>query len=286
MNDQKRGKPFLDLLRTLFKNRASEKLLAGITRGKKWDSVVARIPPNYYQYEPGSMRRAVRDGFIFDLDLNEYMQWLIYFGIVAEPRSALYDLVKPGMTVLDVGANIGETSLHFSRLAGAKGSVHAFEPFPATFYKLDHHARINKCENIHVHNIALSDKPGVLFMTDTPGNSGGNRTNFSEGNIKVPAETLDSFLVRYPNCKPDLIKIDVEGFESNVLLGASETLKKHKPVLFLEVNDLFLNRAGSSANELFSILNSHGYSIVNAADGKKIQAANELSIGHLDVIAK
>lgn len=286
MNDKKRGKPFLDYLRTLLMNRPAENLLARLTHGKKWDSLVARIPPNYYQYKPGSIRSVTRDGFHLELDLSEYMQWLIFFGVVTEPRNSLYNLVKPGMTVLDIGANIGETALQFSRLTGDNGTVLAFEPFPATYGKLLHHISINACKNVHAFHVALSNKKGSLMMSSTPGNSGGNRIDAQSGTVTVESVTLDGFLESQPEFKPDLIKIDVEGFEMHVLSGASATLSKFKPALFLEVNDTFLRNAGSSGKELFEIITSAGYTITDASTGRKLTAAEDFLHGHTDVIAK
>jgi FkbM family methyltransferase len=278
---------FLNRLRLAFRNRFAETLLISLTRGKQWDHWLAKIPANYYQYKKGSLRRVNRDGSEFILDLSEYMQWLIYFGIRTEPRETLYAMIKPGMQVIDVGANIGETTLRFAKLIGKEGRVISFEPFPATFSKLQANISLNKDRtNITAVNKALGDHPAVLHMKTAAGNSGENRIDAIGGNTPVDAVRLDDWLQEHPEIKPDFIKIDVEGFEMKVLRGADKTLRTLAPVLFMEVNPEFLSRAGDSADELMRYLSAHGYSLSDAENGSVLHPSEPLSKPHFDLIAR
>lgn len=275
---------FLNFFRNIFKNRVAESLLIPCTTGKQWSDFTARIPANYYQYPKGSIRKVKRNGFQLELDLSDYMQWLLYFGVKTEPRDLLYALVKPGMTVLDIGANIGETALVFARLTGEAGHVYAFEPFPSTFQHLQRHVSWNHQKNITPIQLGLADKPGVLKLENNPNNTAGNRVSTTGSDVQV--STVDAF-VRAKQCpKIDFIKIDVEGFELHVLRGADEILRRDKPVLFVEAVDEFLQLQNSSTHALIKFLENLNYSLVNAYDNKPVSANQDFSNSHFDIIAK
>ncbi len=120
--------------------------------------------------------------------------------------------------VLDIGANIGVTTNIFAERAG---QVHAFEPSPRALGLLKANAR----SNVTVHSVALSDYHGVAFFEERDSL---DISSFSDHGIEVPVRTVDSF-----DLKPDFIKIDVEGFEPQVLRGAKVTLG-HSPVVMFE----------------------------------------------------
>ena len=217
MKEITRKTSFLNVFRLLFRNKCGEALLLPITRGKQWNDLAARIPANHYQYPKGSIRRAERNGFRFHLDISDYMQWLIYFGVSIEPREKLFALVRPGMIVLDIGANIGETALQFGKLAGPSGHVYAFEPDPGTFEKLKQHIDDNHAANITAFNFGLGDSEGTFTLEQNEKHSGGNRIGSGSG-IQVHIRKGDS-VVSAENIVPALVKIDVEGFEERVLNG-------------------------------------------------------------------
>jgi FkbM family methyltransferase len=275
----------LNSLRLIFRNRFAESLLIRFTRNKMWNDFAPRIPANHYQYPKGSVRKVTRNGFHFVLDISDYMQWTIYFGVLVEPREVLYNLIKPGMHIMDVGANIGETALEFSRLTGSQGVIYAFEPDNVTLQKLNHHIQMNHATNIKVLNYALGDTPGQFTLGRNEFNSGGNSITTGIG-VTITVRTADEFIRENNISKIDFIKIDVEGYESQVLKGAGQLIQHFKPIIFAEVVDEFLQNQGTSARQMLTQLTEFGYSLTDAYTGKTIDISRDFSNTHFDVIAR
>jgi hypothetical protein len=119
-------------------------------------------------------------------------------------------------------------------------------------------------------------------------NSGGNRiaandSNKLAGDQVIQVTTLDIFLHENPLKKIDIIKIDVEGFEMKVLTGASETLKKFRPSIYMEVDESNLNKQGNSVQEVFDYLKDHDYSITDTETGKELDNYESLKNRHTDI---
>lgn len=272
----------LNAIRLVFKNRWAENLLAALTNGKTPDALISRVPANYYQYNAGSFREVTRNGFKFRLDLSEYMQWLLFYGIKAEPRDSLFNLLKSEMTVYDIGANIGETSLVFSRRCSL---VYAFEPDPETNRRLRDHLSINMVENVITFELAAGNSNASVSLMRTDHNSGGNRITSDSTGSTVEVCRLDD-LVMHKNLKfPSLIKIDVEGYELQVLEGAIDIITKSRPIIFSEVNDQLLKQNNGSARSLIDFLELHGYVVSNAYDHSRIDV-NSILPAHFDIIAR
>lgn len=234
-------------------------------------------------YHKNTMRECTRNGFHYRLDISDYMQHAIYFGLQNDTdfdREFLYSLIKKDAVVLDIGANIGETTLHFARLA-SNGIVFGFEPVPYVFDFFQNNVRLNNVDNIIAQNIALSNKDEVLFFQDTPNkNSSGITLNKNEveNSAKVLATTLDSLDAKQAFKKIDLIKIDVEGFEPFVLEGASNSILKYRPKMYVEINHDHLQRNNFSNTDLLFIIQNLGYDlfIVNGKNINSITNLNEI----------
>lgn len=160
---------------------------------------------------------------------------------------ALRKLIGPGSHCFDVGANIGVYTRELSALAGPQGRVKAFEPVPETFVALSNNVRRLGLTNVEVFNAAISDHHGRVAMS-VPMRDDGTpnlyRAQVGEGDA-VPCFPLDSVLERV-----DFIKIDVEGHEFEVLKGAAELLRAHRPQLLVETEQ----------PAVFSFLGDLGYS--------------------------
>ena len=136
----------------------------------------------------------------------------------------------PTGVMIDVGANIGNHTIYLAKYCATK--VMAFEPFPDTFKLLDKNITDNKL-GFHViaSNYGLSDNHEFVFMKSVDGNAGMNKVD-SDGDAQVELLPFDVIL-DYGD-PITLIKLDCEGYEEKALLGMIETVKKHKPALFIE----------------------------------------------------
>ncbi|MES2592401.1 MAG: FkbM family methyltransferase [Bacteroidota bacterium] len=179
----------------------------------------------------------------------------------AQPRINSY--LKKGDVIIDAGANIGCYSYGFMSVIGDSGFIHAFEPSAKTFDCLVHN--MSQFKNVHLYSYALGKKSGYVKVVEENDNVG---MNFCENTDRVNADckviTIDSLNLN----KCDFIKIDVEGFELDVLIGASQTIDTFKPKMYIEINSHTLKRAGINSGHIFDWLNIHGYTYKNIYPGQ------------------
>ena len=173
-------------------------------------------------------------------------------------------------TILDIGANIGCTALLFGSLSKR---VYAFEPSQTTFAFLERNISRSGLKNITLQNFGLGAVAGEYTLTFAPSNrSGGfvsNQTQASAGHAveKIVIRQLDEVVKSLNISKIDVIKIDVEGFEGQVLLGAAKILESYKPTVVLELNHWCLNAfQRTSIPDFFDLLRSI-FPILIAVDG-------------------
>ncbi len=140
-----------------------------------------------------------------------------------EHKKMLEDIIKPEMTVLDIGANIGYYSLMMLELIGNKGKLIAVEPSPSNIEILKKNLLLNKYNNIEVHNAAISDENGTkkFFLSEM---SNLNTLNYTEKkSLNLTGETINVKTLTVPQIMEgrnlDLIRMDVEGHEVEVLNG-------------------------------------------------------------------
>lgn len=153
-----------------------------------------------------------------------------------EELKLLNKYINEGDTIIDVGANIGTHTVFFAKKVKDKGRVYAFEPQRIIFQNLCANISLNWLTNVECYNMALGKSSGYIFAPYLNylqrKNFGGLRLGkYTEGE-KIKLVAIDSLKLE----KCNLIKIDVEGMEADVLKGASKTISKHKPVLFVENN--------------------------------------------------
>lgn len=145
----------------------------------------------------------------------------------------LLHLLREKDIFVDVGANIGSYTILASAEIGAKSI--SVEPVPSTFGFLTDNISLNNIGDlVEMHNIALADRDGLIRFTENQDTVNHVATDNDEDVIEVQVDTLDN-IIKVTN--PCLIKIDVEGYESEVLKGASETLKNpFLKALIVELN--------------------------------------------------
>ena len=190
--------------------------------------------------------------------------------------------VSPGMTVLDIGSNIGLYSILLADLVGAAGRVFAFEPDPVLFQAaLSNTLSNGKQDIVLLRNVALGSKPGDAMLYRPQFNSGDNRLSASPTHkeaVRVRVETLDSIL---PNEKIDFIKMDVQGWEAEVLRGMEQILKRNSQAqIYFEYWPEGLRRAGEDVLAPVGILHAYGFRLFHP--GK----SDPLSEGEIKDVAK
>ena len=158
------------------------------------------------------------------------------FGEFSEGEANLLKQVcQPNDIVVEVGANIGALTVPMAMAVGNGGLVLAYEPQPIVFQTLCGNLALNSLTNVRCFCSAVGAEAGNVFIPgiryDMEGNFGGVSVDQYDKGFKVPKITLDATL-DIPRCK--MIKIDVEGMEAEVITGAAETIKKFRPLLYVE----------------------------------------------------
>ena len=181
-------------------------------------------------------------------------------------RLAMRLLLRPDDNCVDIGANVGSILREMVTVA-PDGHHHAFEPIPDLAARLR-----SEFPTVDVHETALSDTIGTaefLHFRGASALSGLDTQEQSDGRIATPiavsVATLDSVIP--PTYRPALIKIDVEGGEWRVLLGAERTLAAHHPVLIIEHYAGAAGVHGIGPEQLHPYLTSLGYRILDADGG-------------------
>jgi FkbM family methyltransferase len=169
-------------------------------------------------------------------------------------------LIAPGMSVLDIGANIGYYTLLFANLVGPEGKVHAFEPAPKALRLLRKNINANTLTNVIVHACAAGADitEERLYLNDY--NAGDNRIYKSDGmeSVAITVRTIDSLVPE--NQRVDFIKMDVQGYEWHVIRGAKRIIEGDRPSIVLEFSPRGIARCGGSAKDLLRYLEHRGYS--------------------------
>ena len=155
-----------------------------------------------------------------------------WLGSYESQKQAVFEKhIHLGNVVFDIGAHTGYYSLIASTLVGSRGKVFAFEPLPRNIHFLNEHLRINRITNVQVINSAVSDRNGTAHFSDKGSSFQGRLT--VDGDIEVNVVCLDDLWKQAELPAPDVIKLDVEGAEFAVLLGAERLIRTARPVIFL-----------------------------------------------------
>lgn len=147
-------------------------------------------------------------------------------------HEALIDIIKPGMTFVDVGANIGSYSLFVAEKSGNTAHIVALEPHPQTFQKLQFNLQINSVENATALQLASGPKRTMLQLWSDGGSNIGHTSILKEGtsnpkiSVDVDVVPLVEILAGQGVENIDLLKIDIEGFEDQVLTPFFQTANK------------------------------------------------------------
>lgn len=200
----------------------------------------------------------------------------------AETMEAFRRVLRPGDTVVEVGAHIGYIAMFFSHLVGPRGRVITFEPGENNLPYV--RANVAPLGNVRLVEKAVGDRAATMKLNieNLTGQNNSLLDHF-EGltanqraaavatevrAVDVEVITLDSYCAA-ENVRPALVKIDVEGFEHEVLLGAKEVLATHRPIVMVEVQ--------RHAEAIFDLLRGLGYDLYRP-DGTRVHRAADLEM--------
>lgn len=232
-----------------------------------------------------------RGGIDWALDLDEGIDLSIYLLGAYEPRilRAYTPLLRPGDTVLDIGANIGAHTLHFARLVGPTGSVHAFEPTDFAFAKLRRNLSLNPAcaSRVNAQQAFLvaghGDGPPKTAYASWPVSRATDDVDPMHLGRSMPISgasviTGDDYCTAQGIHRIDLIKIDVDGHEFSVLQGLRHTLARLRPKILIELAPFVFDQVSPRAfEELISFLRVLGYDFFHAGSNRALPAdANAL----------
>jgi FkbM family methyltransferase len=161
--------------------------------------------------------------------------------------------LRPGGVMVDVGANVGYMSLVALSAVGATGSVYSFEMDRRSFRCLSRTQAMHRTYHWKVFHQAVGERDGMVGLEQTK--------EPAHAHVKVSG-TLTIPMKRLDDCgteRVDLIKVDVEGYELQVLQGAAQLLGRDKPVVVCELNDELLRRFGTTSAQVFAFMGSMGY---------------------------
>jgi len=204
---------------------------------------------------------------IFEVSLNEkdrvyfelpVLKDLIASNIIISKQFFEHDyllvissLLNQPKCIIDVGANIGNHTLYFSKY-WKEAKIYAFEPVSFIFNLLQRNIQLNNLSNTHCFNAAVGDREGVgrvAYNGQSEHNLGATRVDYCDTG-EIPFLTLDEFILEHNVQTIDLIKIDVEGFELKVLNGMKQLINQYNPYIWVEVLDDNKSKAMALFEEL------------------------------------
>lgn len=199
---------------------------------------------------------------------NNYIEWTIMSsGTYEDEIGRLINIsLKSGENALDIGANIGLQSIRMSQAVGVSGRVYSFEPINYLQKKLENNLELNRATNVQIFPLALSDEKGsAVFQIDPQIWNQGTFSLTTKGDQGESQVVTIAVADELPEVREltslHLIKIDVEGFEFQVLRGLKETLHKHHPRLIFEYDADYWLKADQQINDAFLFLQSLNYAV-------------------------
>jgi FkbM family methyltransferase len=167
-------------------------------------------------------------------------------------------IIRPGMTVVDLGAHVGYYSRLLSKIVGPKGKVFAFEPNLENLELLRRNLAAARCSNVEILPYAVSNRSGRSKLFISPGHSNHSLMpsfTAAEQEIEVETVSLDAFLQQRGIPSVDFIKIDIEGSETLALSGMKETIRRSSQICALiEFNPLALRASGTTPARFLDLL--------------------------------
>ncbi len=280
---------FLNFFRKRLANPFLDKGLSSLMRKNVFlRSLLNKIIPPEYLYNNPSWRPYDVNGIKMKLNISNLVDHCVYFSDDQKALNAFLKHLKSTDVVIDIGANIGYTTLLFSKVCG-EGEVISIEPSKELFETIENHIKLNNLNNITPLNVAVGEKEKKAKLYSVSENNSGMNRIFENDTISFNSEiitikTLDELVLEQNITTVNAIKIDVEGYEYKVLKGAYNTLKAKHPILFIEIDENNLKEQHCTPAEIFQFLFDLNYSVFEAETMRKIELSNNYSGVHFDVI--
>lgn len=213
------------------------------------------------------------DGVNYCLDLSETIDLGLYLNrYEPEVVAAIERFCRPGFTVLDIGANIGAHALRLAKIVGESGRVYAFEPTNYAYGKLARNISLNQFKNILPMQVVLSDQnlsqQRIHFRSSWPTNG-----RPVEQESIVDFVKLDDWCNKEHLKQVDLIKLDVDGNEYSVIMGAKALLASQRPIILMEV---WGPNFSDPLKNPFVVLKELGYRFFHIETGKEYGSIDDL----------
>jgi FkbM family methyltransferase len=197
--------------------------------------------------------------------LDDLVGRALYFFGDLDPKVTwvIRRLLEPGDVALDIGANLGFLSLLMAKIVGAHGAVHAFEPNPVLCRMLEQTFARNQGANVKLHPVALGASTAEMELHVPKANFGAaslvrQKSGLAQAHA-VRVLSLDDLVAQESIARPGFVKLDVEGFELDVLKGAQKLFSTCRPTILFESND----RPGSrEVTPVMKWLDQHGYRFI------------------------
>lgn len=214
--------------------------------------VLSRAQRLFKDKKPGTLMERRLFGLTYVCDISRWPQQAIFLlGKRCIPEARLIQrLLKPGMRVVDVGANVGYYMLMFAEKIGHEGHIIAIEPSPENLLELQLNIERNDLKNVELIPKAVgADQRMVGLRTGI--NSG--VVPAGHGEYKVEQDALDNMVSGYV----DMMKIDIEGYEGHALRGAVRLLQQYHPILVIEIHPEQLASIGETVSEIINVLKQY-----------------------------
>jgi FkbM family methyltransferase len=189
----------------------------------------------------------------------------------SEDYQFITSFLKEGDLYLDIGANVGVTTIPAARCIGELGRVIAFEPHPVIYLYLQENIKLNDLMNVELHNCALGNQRGHIHFTNKYTDETNRVATSSNRNIEVPIKILDDVANKLDSIA--LLKIDVEGYEKYVIEGAKMTLKKVGCIYF-EVSEGNFSNFGYGTSDVLIALEQCGFRLFKRQNEREILEIN------------
>ena len=234
--------------------------------------------------------RCTRNNVEWLLDLDEGLQLALYLGVYERSTTrALARLVGPQAVVIDVGANIGAQALPVATRLGGEGRVIAVEPADVAMTRLRQNCALNpvlaaRVTLVHRALVAPGERAASSYFASWPLSAAPGAHPVHQGAPEASSaigSTLDGLIGELGLARVDLIKLDVDGNEIPVLLGASATLARHHPIVVFELCPYLLEERGESPTALTRLFAEHGYTLYDERTLKPFSVADETLVGSI-----